>query len=103
MRRRPLLRAAAVGGGAYMAGKATANRRNEQEASQADQDARISDLEAQQTQASPPPPQYQAPPPPPPASAGSGMLDQLNQLTAMHNSGVLTDEEFSAAKAKLLA
>ena len=103
MRRRPLLRAAAVGGGAYMAGKATANRRNEQEAYQADQDARISDLEAQQTQASPPPPQYQAPPPPPPASAGSGMLDQLNQLTAMHNSGVLTDEEFSAAKAKLLA
>ena len=105
-RRRPLLRAAAVGGGAYMAGKATANRRAEQEAYQADQDARISDLEAQQTQA--PPPQYQAPPPPPPqapppASGGSGMLDQLNQLSAMHNSGALTDEEFSAAKAKLLA
>ncbi len=56
MRRRPLLRAAAVGGGAYMAGKATANRRNEQEAYQADQDARISDLEAQQVQAPPPPP-----------------------------------------------
>ena len=103
MRRRPLLRAAAVGGGAYMAGKATANRRNEQEAYQADQDARISDLEAQQMQAPPPP--AQAPPPqaPPPASGGSGMLDQLNQLSALHDSGVLTDEEFSAAKAKLLA
>ncbi len=31
------------------------------------------------------------------------MLDQLDQLSALHNSGVLTDEEFSAAKAKLLA
>jgi hypothetical protein len=31
------------------------------------------------------------------------MLDQLNQLAALHQQGVLTDEEFSAAKAKLFA
>jgi len=31
------------------------------------------------------------------------MLDQLNSLTELHNSGALTDEEFSAAKAKLLS
>jgi len=28
---------------------------------------------------------------------------KLNELAQLHNSGVLTDEEFSAAKAKLLA
>ena len=31
------------------------------------------------------------------------MLDQLNQLTELRNSGALTDEEFTAAKAKLLS
>ena len=106
-RRRPLLRAAVVGGGAYMAGKHVARGQEEQAQMQADQDQRISDLEQQQ--ASQPPPSYQQPPPPsaapPPAapSQSSAMLDQLNQLAALHQQGVLTDEEFSAAKAKLFA
>jgi hypothetical protein len=30
------------------------------------------------------------------------MLDQLNQLTDLHTQGALSDEEFTAAKAKLL-
>ena len=30
------------------------------------------------------------------------MLDQLNQLAALHQQGVLTDDEFTAAKAKML-
>jgi hypothetical protein len=30
------------------------------------------------------------------------MLDQLNQLTELHQQGALSDEEFTAAKAKLL-
>jgi hypothetical protein len=99
MRRRPLLRAAAVGGGAYIAGKRTAQRRADEEQQAAYQDARISDLEQQQA------PQ-QAPPQPPPApaqapSASSPMIDQLNQLAALHQQGVLTDDEFAAAKAKL--
>jgi hypothetical protein len=92
-RRRPLMRAAVVGGGAYMAGKHVANRQADQAAMEADQDARISDLE-----------QQQQPPPPAPAAApaaSSPMIDQLNQLAALHQQGVLTDEEFSAAKAKL--
>ena len=112
VRRRPLLRAAAVGGGAYMAGKSTAQR----QAEQAEQNRRISDLEQQQAY-QPPPPSYQQPQPPPapaapapapapaPAEASapapSPMLDQLNQLAALHQQGVLTDEEFAAAKAKL--
>ena len=61
-RRRPLMRAAVVGGGAYMAGKAHARNQAEQAQYQADQDARISDLEQQQQgsqqQAQP---QYQQP------------------------------------------
>jgi len=64
---------------------------------EAEQDQRISDLEAQQA----PPQQYQQPPAAPPA-AGPSMLDQLNQLTTLHEQGALTDEEFTAAKAKLL-
>jgi len=118
-RRRPLMRAAVVGGGAYMAGKAHARNQAEQAQYQADQDARISDLEAQQAQQqgyqqdqyqqdqyqqAPPPPQYQQAPPPPPAAApaaSSPMIDQLNQLAALHQQGVLTDDEFAAAKAKL--
>jgi hypothetical protein len=99
MRRRPLLRAAAVGGGAYIAGKRTAQRRAEQEGQQADQDARISDLEQQQAYQQPPP--QQAPAPAQAPSASSPMIDQLNQLAALHQQGVLTDDEFAAAKAKL--
>ena len=110
-RRRPLMRAAVVGGGAYMAGKAHARNQAEQAQYQADQDARISDLEAQQASQQQgyqqqdyqqPPPQYQQPPPPDPAPAASSpMIDQLNQLAALHQQGVLTDDEFAAAKAKL--
>ena len=65
----------------------------------ADQDQRIGDLEQQQSYQ--PPPQQQAPPPPAAPSQSSAMLDQLNQLAALHQQGVLTDDEFSAAKAKL--
>jgi Short C-terminal domain/Domain of unknwon function (DUF3824) len=99
-RRRPLMRAAVVGGGAYMAGKSVARHQGEQAQMEADQDARISDLEQQQAYQQPPPPQ-QAPPPPPAAS--SPMVDQLNQLADLHQQGVLTDEEFAAAKAKLFS
>lgn len=64
--------------------------------------------DAQAQQPAPPPPQYAPPPPqyapPPPApSAESAMMDQLNQLAQMHTNGILTDEEFAAAKQKLLA
>jgi hypothetical protein len=84
-----------------MAGKHVARGQEEQAQMQADQDQRISDLEQQQ--ASQPPPSYQQPQPPPAAAPAqsSAMLDQLNQLAALHQQGVLTDEEFGAAKAKL--
>jgi hypothetical protein len=120
MRRRPLLRAAAVGGTAYVAGKHMANKANEQADYEAQQDQRISDLEAQQQggyqqqgyqqqgyqqqqQYQQPPPQYQQAPPPPAAPAAPSMYDQLSQLATLHDQGALTDDEFAAAKAKLLS
>jgi len=100
-RRRPLLRAAAVGGGAYIAGKRRAERQAEGEQAYADQDARISQLEQQQ--AAPPP--APAPDTQPSAAAGPAapsLSDQLSDIKRLHDQGILTDEEFSAAKAKVL-
>jgi hypothetical protein len=49
-------------------------------------------------------PQYaQAPPPPPAGDDTSDKLDQLKQLGELHTQGVLTDAEFEAQKAKILA
>jgi hypothetical protein len=49
----------------------------------------------------------QAPPPPPPApapaAAGSSVLDQLTQLADLKAQGILTEDEFAAQKAKILA
>ncbi len=98
-RRRPLLRAAAVGGGAYLAGKHVARSQDEQAQLEDEQNQRISDLEQQQQA---PPQQESAPAPPPAPAASSPRIDQLNQLAALHQQGVLTDDEFAAAKAKLL-
>jgi hypothetical protein len=96
-----LLRAAAVGGGAYVAGKRVARRSAEQAQQQDEQNQRISDLEQQQAPA-PEAPAPEAPAQQAPATAPTSMLDQLNQLTTLHEQGALTDAEFSAAKAKLL-
>lgn len=41
-------------------------------------------------------------PPTPAPSAGGNMVQQLQQLTDMKSQGLLSDEEFNAAKAKLL-
>jgi len=89
-RRRPLMRAAMIGGGAYMVGK-NAQRRGDMNA---DQDARIAQLEAQQL----------APAPAPAASSGgSDVVAKLTELTGLKDAGVLDDAEFEAAKQKLLS
>ena len=95
-RRRPLLRAAVVGGGAYVAGRSMGRRAEQQGQAEADQDQRISQLEQQQA---PPQPDQPAPAAAPETSP---MIDQLNQLAALNQQGVLTDAEFATAKAKLL-
>jgi hypothetical protein len=86
MRRRPLLRAAVVGGGAYAMGKRSGQRAAADQEQYADQQA----------------PAPSAAPQAPASEASPSMLDQLNQLTALHQQGSLTDEEFATAKAKLL-
>ncbi len=62
-----------------------------------------------QQQAAAAPPYYQQPAPPPPATApapSTGLttddIAQLKQLGELHESGVLTDAEFEAAKQKIL-
>jgi hypothetical protein len=52
-----------------------------------------------------PPEEYAAPPPPPPAPAPAGQdrVEQLKELAALKEQGVLTDEEFAAEKARILA
>src|ERR1700742_2699757 len=94
MRRRPLLRAAAIGGGAYaMGNRHAANRQRE-----AEQDERINELESQSVAPAPAPA---------PASGGGGIssaaLEKLQDLAKLHEQGVLTDEEFSTQKARILA
>jgi Short C-terminal domain len=58
----------------------------------------------QQAAAMAPPPQYAYAAPPPPA--GSGVSDdtvtQLERLAKLKDQGILTDEEFTAQKAKIL-
>ena len=103
MRRRPLARAAVVGGAAYYAGKKGSERAyNEQAQNQA-----IEDLQAQQY-AQQQQPQYAPPPPAPaapaPASAGSDdMVEQLTNLKSLLDQGILTQAEFDMQKQKLLA
>jgi hypothetical protein len=63
---------------------------------------------AQEAAQAPPPQQYQEPPPvyaaPPPAARDTDeLIEQLEKLGQLRSSGVLTDAEFEAQKAKLLA
>ena len=66
--------------------------------------------DAQMAQQQPPPqqyqqPVYQQPPPPPPAAPGgisNDALEQLKQLGALKEQGILTEEEFAIQKKRLL-
>lgn len=95
VRRRPLLRAAVVGGAAYHAGKRVQEGRDEDY----DRDARIAELEQQQAAMT-----AQAAPAAPAPSAGPSdeTIAQLEKLGQLKAQGILTEEEFAAQKAKLL-
>ncbi len=81
MRRRPVAKAAVVGGAAY-AGKKHGERKGQEEA------------EAQQAVEEGAPAG---------AAKEDDTLEQLKKLGELRDSGVLTDEEFEAEKRKLLA
>jgi uncharacterized membrane protein YebE (DUF533 family) len=87
--RRPLMRVAAGAATATVAYKA-GQRRNQQNQYNEQAQAAYS-----QTQAAPPP---AAPGPAAPADSTA----ELERLAKLHESGALTDEEFAAAKSKLL-
>jgi Short C-terminal domain len=95
MRRRPLLRAAAVGGSAYLVGKRAGQRNADQQETESAQAGGASDQASQGGQARQPGPEAAS------ASAAS-IPDQLNRLSALHDQGSLTDAEFASAKSKLL-
>ncbi len=54
---------------------------------------------AEPEQAYAPPP---APAPPPPAPAADDAASELERLASLHTSGALSDDEFAAAKQKIL-
>jgi putative oligomerization/nucleic acid binding protein len=89
-RRRPLLRAAAVGGGAYALGK-------HRERSQAEQQEQAYNEGQQSAMAA-------APAAAPPVSRGISPDDtaRLQELGKLHEQGILTDEEFARQKAIIL-
>jgi hypothetical protein len=98
-RRRPLMRAAMMGGAGYMAGK-HAQRSNYREA---DQEQRIEELEKQQSAQQPAPPPAPAPvTAASPAPAGGDLVTKLGELKGLLDAGALTQAEFDAAKAKVL-
>jgi len=107
------VRTAVVGGTAYAVGHHAATKSAQQQQTDAQQNAQIADVQdqqaAQQQQAAQPVYQQPAYAPPPQAAApapSTGLsaddISQLKHLGHLHESGVLTDAEFEAAKAKIL-
>ena len=84
-----------------------ANKWGAQEDQQAAQDEQAAKAQAyDEQQAAAQQQAYAAPPPPPPqpaAPAQDDMLTQLQKLGELKAAGVLTEEEFAAQKAKILA
>ena len=84
-----------------------ANKFAEKDAATAAKQQEAYDAQMAQQQPPPPPqqPVYQQPPPPPPAPAGGisdDAIQQLKELGALKEQGILTEEEFVAQKAKVL-
>ncbi len=87
IRRRPPARAALIGGGAYVAGKQSANKAQ----GEREQNEQIAELQAQQAQG-----QQAAPAPAAPAGGvgSDDMVTQLQNLKKLLDEGVLTQAEF---------
>jgi hypothetical protein len=89
---------------AVVAGTATAvsNRVSRRQANRwADQEQAAYAQQPQYYEPAPAPPP--PPPPPAPAAAGPDPIAQLKQLAELRDQGILTDAEFNAQKAKILA
>jgi hypothetical protein len=84
-----------IGGAGYMAGKSGQRAAYRED----DEQQRIAQLEAQAAAApaQAPPPAQAAPP------QGGDLVSKIKELSQLKDAGALTDSEFEAAKAKLLA
>ena len=89
-RRRPIARAAVVGGVAYTAGKAGANSA----AASADESAAAEQPETQE--------QAAAADPAPAEPSADDSMEELTKLKELLDAGVLTQAEFDAQKQKIL-
>jgi Short C-terminal domain len=90
---------------AVIAGTAThvSNNVSRRQAARWDQKAQAQQAPPQQAYAPPPQQPVYAAPPPQAAPADDGPdLDKLRELADLHAQGILSDEEFAAAKAKEL-
>lgn len=88
---------------AVIAGTATAvsnnvSRRQQGRWAQKEQQAQADAYAQQQYQQAPPPP-----PPPAPAAPEVDIVGELTKLADLRAAGILSDAEFEAAKAKILA
>ena len=103
-RRRPLVRGAMVAGAGYAVAKSGSKKQAAEQAQNqqiAEQQAQIDQLQAQQAPAPPPP--AAAAPAPATAPADDDRVDQLVKLKGLLDAGVLSDDEFAAEKARILA
>lgn len=96
IRRRPILRTAAVAATATAVSKGVSNKMDEKEA--AKEQAAAGQSVQQEVAQAPAAPAAE----PQTNSTGDELIEQLSKLASLKDAGVLTDEEFAAAKAKLL-
>lgn len=89
----PLLRRVArvAAAGAVAGGAAGAVQHRQQGRWARQEEEKAASQEQQQTAAAPPP------------QPGESSIEKLKELGQLHESGVLTDEEFATAKAKILS
>jgi hypothetical protein len=93
---RGVARTAVVAGTATAVSNRVSRRQANRWADQADQQYYEQQQYQQQAVAAAPPPQAAA-------GLGTNTVEQLKQLAELRDQGILTDEEFNAQKAKLLA
>jgi putative oligomerization/nucleic acid binding protein len=94
-----------MGRTAVVAGTATAvsNRVSRRQANRWSQQDAYSPEPAPQPQYVQQPVYAAPPPPPPPAPVAPDPIEQLKQLAQLRDAGVLTEEEFTTQKARILA
>ena len=76
-----------------------ANKYQQKADAQAYQEQQAAPQEPQYQQA---PPQYQQAPPAPASAAAPNLVDEIQKLAALKDQGILSEDEFTAAKSKLL-